>query len=219
MQLVRVAPTAALFLLLAGAFGATAASAATLSVTVQLSDGTPLSGVVVTVKSVSRNVPAEPLAHAIMDQVNEAFSPEILVVPVGTIVSFPNSDSVSHQVYSFSPAKRFQLPLYRGRPYPPEHFDTPGIVTVGCNIHDSMVGYIYVTDAGYYGQITTASGWSRELPAGNYEVSIWHPRLRDPVSAMTRQVRFMNDDVHVAFKLANGPRPAPLQGKAKKWDY
>ena len=219
MQSVRVTLTAALCLLFAAAFGCSATIAATLSVTIQQSDGTPLSGAVVTVKSLSRNVPAEPLAHAIMDQVNEAFSPEILVVPVGSIVSFPNSDSISHQVYSFSPAKRFQLPLYRGRPYPPEHFDTPGIVTVGCNIHDSMVGYVYVTDASHYGQITTASGWSRELPAGNYEVSIWHPRLRDPVSAMTRQVRLINDDMTVAFKLASNARPAPLQSKAKKWDY
>ena len=97
MQSVRVTLTAALCLLFAAAFGCSATIAATLSVTIQQSDGTPLSGAVVTVKSLSRNVPAEPLAHAIMDQVNEAFAPEILVVPVGSIVSFPNSDSISHQ--------------------------------------------------------------------------------------------------------------------------
>ena len=72
-------------------------------------------------------------------------------VGVGTRVEFPNNDSVSHQVYSFSPAKRFQLPLYKGEIHPPVTFDQPGLVVLGCNIHDSMVGYIYVTDAPYFG--------------------------------------------------------------------
>src|SRR5882757_8652807 len=86
-------------------------------------------------------------APAILDQINKEFVPEVLVVRVGTSVLFPNSDSVAHQVYSFSPAKKFALPLYRGRPYPPVVFDKAGTVTLGCNIHDQMVGYIVVSEA------------------------------------------------------------------------
>ena len=83
--------------------------------------------------------------HAIMDQVNLAFVPDVLVIPVHSTVQFPNSDAISHQVYSFSSARQFQLPLYRGKPYPPVTFDQPGVVTLGCNIHDNMLAYIVVT--------------------------------------------------------------------------
>ncbi|TYK65908.1 methylamine utilization protein [Colwellia echini] len=82
----------------------------------------------------------------VMDQVNKEFSPEVLIVPVNNLVSFPNSDDIRHHVYSFSPAKTFELKLYAGKPKSPIAFDNTGVVVMGCNIHDSMVGYIYVTD-------------------------------------------------------------------------
>ena len=65
-----------------------------------------------------------------MDQVNRAFDPDLLVIPLNSTVTFANSDTVSHQIYSFSPPKRFQLPLYRGKPYPPTRFDQAGLVTL-----------------------------------------------------------------------------------------
>ena len=99
-------------------------------------DGHALPGAVVTVQPLDGPVHHAAPLHAVIDQVNRAFAPDLLVIPVGSTVAFPNSDSVSHQIYSFSPTKRFQLPLYRGKPYPPVHFDQPGVVTLGCNIHD-----------------------------------------------------------------------------------
>ena len=132
-----------------GCLGLTGGSwGATLTVTVLLPDGHPLGGVIVTARpSASPAHPAAPVAAA-MDQVDRAFAPDLLVIPVGSTVAFPNSDSVSHQIYSFSPAKRFQLPLYRGKPYPPVVFDQPGLVTLGCNIHDEMLAYVVVTEIG-----------------------------------------------------------------------
>ena len=106
-----------------------------------------------------------------MDQVDRAFAPDLLVIPVGSTVEFPNSDSVSHQIYSFSPAKRFQLPLYRGKPYPPVHFDQAGVVTLGCNIHDEMLAYVLVTDAPYFGRTEAGGTWSVEVPRGHYRVA------------------------------------------------
>ncbi len=99
--------------------------AATLTVTVQLPDGHPLPGAVVTLHQ--DGVPTHPVApvHAAMDQVDRAFAPDLLVIPVDSTVEFPNSDSVSHQIYSFSAAKRFQLPLYRGKPYRPSFSGSP----------------------------------------------------------------------------------------------
>ncbi|WP_128724838.1 methylamine utilization protein [Pseudoalteromonas phenolica] len=82
----------------------------------------------------------------VMDQVEKAFLPHVLVVPKGAKVSFPNSDDIRHHVYSFSKAKTFELKLYHGEPKAPLEFSESGIVVLGCNIHDAMVGYIYVYD-------------------------------------------------------------------------
>ena len=91
-------------------------------------------------------------APAVMDQVARRFVPYILVIQTGTPVAFPNSDTVAHQVYSFSAPKRFQLALYRGHAYPPLVFDKPGLVVLGCNIHDDMLAYIYVTPSPHFGK-------------------------------------------------------------------
>lgn len=81
----------------------------------------------------------------IMDQINKQFAPHVLIVPENSLVSFPNSDDIRHHVYSFSSAKKFELKLYAGKPKSPLRFDKRGLVVMGCNIHDSMVGYIYVS--------------------------------------------------------------------------
>src|SRR5215471_19328631 len=98
---------------LCGLFLAARAPAATLMVNVHAPDGRALPGAVVTVRSLDGTGRHAAPLHAVMDQVNRSFAPDLLVIPVGSTVEFPNSDSVSHQIYSFSPAKRFQLPLYR----------------------------------------------------------------------------------------------------------
>src|ERR1700740_82710 len=152
---------------------------ATLVVSVQTPEGHSLPGAVVTVRPLEGPPRHATAVHAVIDQMNRSFAPELLVIPVGSTVEFPNSDSVSHQIYSFSAPKRFQLPLYRGKPYPPVHFDQAGIVTLGCNIHDDMLAYLVVTDAPWFGRTDTAGAWSTELPRGHYRVAIWHPRLRE----------------------------------------
>src|SRR6266481_7499491 len=115
--------------------------AATLVIHVQTPDGHALSGAVVTARPLDGQAKRPAPVHAVMDQVDRAFAPDLLVIPVGSTVEFPNSDSVSHQIYSFSQPKRFKLPLYRGKPYPPVPFDQAGVVTLGCNIHDDMVAF------------------------------------------------------------------------------
>ena len=94
---------------------------------------------------------------AVIDQVDKEFTPKVNAILVGTPVIFPNHDNVRHHVYSFSPAKRFELPLYAGVPAQPVVFDTPGVVVLGCNIHDWMVGYIYVSESPYFAK-TRADG-------------------------------------------------------------
>jgi plastocyanin len=161
-------------------------------------------------------------AVAVMDQRNRAFSPRILVVRVGTSVEFPNNDTVSHQVYSFSPAKKFQLPLYKGQLHPPVTFDRSGLVVLGCNIHDQMIGYIYVTDAPFFGK-TDPDGTLRVagLSPGEYRISVWSPFIADQASSLTRTVRVdaevpASSRVQLSDALRAQPEPRPQRAD---WEY
>jgi plastocyanin len=116
---------------------------------------------------------------AVMDQHDKEFVPYVLPIYLGARVSFPNRDNIRHHVYSFSPAKKFELPLYMGTPASPVAFDKPGVVALGCNIHDWMLAYIYVLTTPHFAK-TGADGKARldGLSPGNYEARVWHPRLR-----------------------------------------
>jgi plastocyanin len=188
-----------------------AAVAATLVIHVQTSDGRVLPGAVVTARPLDAAAPRVAPVRVVMDQMNRTFAPDLLVIPVGSTVEFPNSDSVRHQIYSFSPAKRFQLPLNRGKPYPPVRFDQPGVVTLGCNIHDWMLAYLLVTDAPYFGRTDTSGGWSAELPRGRYRVTLWHPRLRESESNLERELTIGDGDrAELTVRLVHSLQPAPL---------
>ncbi|MFC3034429.1 methylamine utilization protein [Pseudoalteromonas fenneropenaei] len=135
--------------------------------------GAPLAGVVV--ELVGDTTPA-PAVNAIMDQVNQQFQPHVLVITAGQAVSFPNSDDIRHHVYSFSKTKPFELRLYHGTPGAPLTFPTAGVVVLGCNIHDSMVGYIYVAAS----SATYVSNERGEisLPSltDTQQLRLWHPQ-------------------------------------------
>jgi plastocyanin len=193
-------------------------TAATIGITVQTLDGHALSGAVVTVHAVGASDRPSVPVQAVMDQIDRTFQPDLLVIPVGSTVEFPNSDAVSHQIYSFSAAKRFQLPLYRGKPYPPVHFDQVGLVTLGCNIHDSMLAYVIVTDAPFFGRTDNSGAWSAEVPRGTYRVTVWHPRMR-PGEEMEREMMIGEGD-RAAFTLRLGKplEPAPLTTMHHSWD-
>lgn len=111
-----------------------------------------------------------------MDQRNLQFAPFVLITPVGASVSFPNRDAVRHHVYSFSPAKTFELKLYGRDETRKVVFDKVGVVALGCNIHDGMVAFIKVVDTPFAAK-TDAQGQAvlRGLPAGRVKVRIWHP--------------------------------------------
>jgi plastocyanin len=196
-----------------------AAAAGTLEVRALQRDGKPLVGAVITAAAVSPALPPAAPVKAIMDQVNLAFAPDVLVLPVKSSVQFPNSDVVRHQVYSFSSAHRFQLPLYRGKPYPPIVFDQPGVITLGCSIHDNMLAYIIVTDAPYFGRTDAAGSWTAPAMAnGRYRVRVWHPLASE--SADVEQVIEVGSDKDVLeIRLSRGLRPAPLKGRPHSWDY
>jgi plastocyanin len=119
--------------------------------------------------------PAPSHETAIIDQVNKTFVPRVSVVRAGTAITFPNSDNIRHQVYSFSDAKKFTLKLYARAPRTAVVFDQTGLVILGCNIHDSMVGYVGVVDSPYFAKLTDSGSATVNLPAGRYRLRAWHP--------------------------------------------
>jgi plastocyanin len=150
--------------------------------------GQPLADVVVSLAAPGAAAAPRP-AQSVMDQQNKEFVPRVLPVLVGSPVTFPNRDNIRHHVYSFSSPKRFELPLYIGTPAAPVVFDKPGPVVLGCNIHDWMVGYIYVLATPYFAK-TSEDGRARvaELPPGTYEARVWHPRMRSEPDKTSKPV-------------------------------
>jgi plastocyanin len=154
------------------------------NVQVQVVDaaGKPLPFAAVFLESPDARRQVKPLQNAEIAQINKQFDPHVLVIPVGTWVQFPNLDTVRHHVYSFSPAKTFDLKLYSGTAANPVMFDKPGIAVLGCNIHDNMIAWVVAVDSPYYGR-TSKSGIASmvNVPAGRYRLRVWHPNM--PVGA------------------------------------
>jgi hypothetical protein len=98
------------------------------------------------------------------------------VVQTGTPVQFPNHDTVRHHVYSFSPAKTFEIKLYVGTPAQPVVFDKPGTAVLGCNIHDQMVAWVHVVDTPWFALTRQGAARIEDAPAGTYQLQVWHPR-------------------------------------------
>jgi plastocyanin len=145
---------------------------------------------------------------AAIAQEDREFVPYVTVLQAGTTVTFPNRDPIQHHVYSFSPAKSFEIKLYSGKSPSEILFDKPGVVTLGCNIHDWMIGYVLVVSTPYFAK-TDATGIARlrDVPAGNYEIHAWHPQQRaaSPSRAFALEA---GSAAAVAFEIDVVPRKA-----------
>jgi len=158
-------------------FGAGPAFASEVVASVRDDSDAPVAeAVVVAVPEVPVKLPA-PRLESIVQETKE-FKPFVKAVLIGTPIEFPNRDDVLHHVYSFSPARSFELKAYSGTPPVPIVFDRPGPVAIGCNIHDWMLAYVYVSESPYFA-MTGADGHARlaDLPPGKYSVRVWHARM------------------------------------------
>lgn len=121
-------------------------------------------------------VPREPV---ILDQVNLTFVPHVLPVLVGTTVAFPNSDEVRHNVFSPSPAKRFNLGTYSKGVTRPVTFDKPGEVVLLCNVHAEMSAYVIVVETPYSAVTAKDGSYTiKGVPPGKYVLRTWHEKLK-----------------------------------------
>jgi plastocyanin len=191
-----------------------------LDAAVRDQQGQPVEDAVVSVTPEASTVtlPAKPGRESV-DQINREFVPSVKPVVVGTPVYFPNKDDIRHHVYSFSPAKRFELPLYVGTPAEPVVFDRAGVVTIGCNIHDWMIGHIYVAETPHFGR-TGPAGKVRldNLAAGRYLARVWHPRMEAPEESTIRSLGIdRSGSVSAVWELRLKPelrpRRAPVPGQ------
>lgn len=164
--------------LLLSALPGLAVHAASVEIRAQGSDGKPLADTVVFLESRDAKAAAKPVAGAEIGQAERRFVQRVTVVTAGSEVRFPNRDKVRHHVYSFSPAKTFELKLYTGTPANPVLFDKPGIAVLGCNIHDRMVAWVVVVETPHFG-LADAQGVVRleNVPPGSYRLRSWHPGL------------------------------------------
>jgi len=158
-------------------------------------------------------------ARAVMDQIDKTFVPGVLPIAVGTQVDFPNRDQIRHHVYSFSRAKRFELPLYKGEEAPPVLFDKPGVVKIGCNIHDWMSAIILVLPNAHYA-VTDADGRFRlaGIEPGTHAVAAWHAQSREKTGDLMQRVQVGAGDVELEFKLSLAPARARPATRGARWE-
>ena len=181
--------------------------AADVTVTIRDSSGHPVADAVV-VADVAGHGAAAP-EQVVISQHDMMFMPFVTVVPVGSTVTFTNLDPFRHHVYSFSPAKRFEIKLFAQSERRSVQFDKAGLVAVGCNIHDQMQAFIQVVDTPFAHK-TDASGrvTLRGLPAGAFRLHVWHPYLRAPANELVVAVAAGTATLPVSVRLR---RPAPIQ--------
>ena len=198
--------TARLLVLLAFALASSASFAGTLTVRVVDYRQQPVPDVAVFIDS--QGVPGAP-ADAVMDQRNKRFVPHLLVVERGALVSFPNSDVIAHHVYSFSRPNDFELPLYKGTPNEPVRFEHEGVVILGCNIHDNMLGYILVVGTDKFGKTDERGVVEIPIEDGRVasQVSAWSPRFRDGSEPLVQAIP-RGDAPAVTFVLQKSLRPS-----------
>lgn len=190
-------------------------------ISVQINDaaGQPVIDAVVYANQVSGIAPIKPKREVSVEQINKEFVPLVSVVQTGTLVNFPNRDKVRHHVYSFSPAKTFEIKLYSGVPGKPIQFDKPGEVVLGCNIHDTMIAYLLVVDTPIFAK-TDKRGTAilESLSAGEYEVRVWYPGTAVTSAPAPQKVKLSANELATltfAFNLKPQSLAAPKPSTGK----
>ena len=189
---------------------ATPAMAGDLSVTIKDAAGQPVTDAVVTLHpAASDRGPSKFPWPYTMTQQDIAFHPFVLIVPVGATVSFPNKDKVRHHVYSFSPAKRFQLKLYGEDETRTIVFDKAGVVALGCNIHDRMMAFIDVVDTPWAAKSVAGKAVIVDAPAGAAVLTIWHPFLKGAAAPISKTIVLSARGGEETVTLDLRPPPTP----------
>ncbi len=192
LKISSISSTCALIL----SFLASNISAGTLEARVSENDkGQLINAVVYAIPSAGLTETEKNIGSGVINQIDKEFVPGISVYQTGVTVEFPNHDNIRHHVYSFSTAKTFEIPLYKGVPTEPVKFDQPGVITLGCNIHDWMSAHVFITDTPYFG-LSDSEGnvVLNDLPSGTYDVYVWHPKQSVATENTAQQIVLQDSD-------------------------
>jgi len=193
--------------------------AAAITATVTDEAGKPLPDAVVSVTATGdvRIIPSTQLAAAEIDQRDETFVPSVVVIQPGGSVTFRNSDRTRHHIYSFSPIRQFEFVQKPDDLSPSVSFEVPGVAAIGCNIHDFMIAYVYVTDAPR-AAVTDSRGRVEitDLPAGRFTATVWHPRLRTKAAPPSQSVTLESSSTMLAITISVLP---PRRARDPKSPY
>ncbi len=156
---------------------ALSASAAEFSCRLTSTKGEAVPEAVVSLVPLDAAAPAVPAtAEVEIVQQGQEFSAYVTVVQAGTKIVFPNHDTVQHHIYSLSKPKKFELPLYNPGKAESIVIETPGLVTVGCNIHDWMITHLVVVPTPWFAKSGAQGLVKISAPTGRYRLELWHPR-------------------------------------------
>ncbi len=190
------------------------AGAAVFTAEITDQNGKPAANSVISLMPEARaNMPAASTRLAMektIDQNHETFIPLVTILPKGGRIIFSNADTTTHQVYSFSPIKRFELTVSRDQKSAPVVFDTAGVAALGCNIHDNMIAYAYVADSPWTA-LTGADGKAQiaDVPPGQYEVTVWNPRLPPGREQPSSKVTVTGETAKLTTSIRVLPPPMP----------
>jgi len=125
-------------------------------------------------KDQEKLAPKSPVTET-LNQQGARFEPDLIVVPVGSTVQFPNSDPIFHNVFSLSKAQAFDLGYYPQGQSRSVKFNNPGVVQVYCHIHANMYAAIVVTASPWFQKPSADGSFSfSNVPAGRYRLTAWH---------------------------------------------
>ncbi len=198
----------------------TVANAADVAGKVIDDQGNGIAQAVVFVQNPPQQSASKAPRKATLDQVDKQFVPRLLPIAIGTEIQFPNHDQIHHHVYSFSRIKSFDLPLYKGEATPAVTFDQPGVITVGCNIHDWMSATILVTPSQYFA-VTDANGRFSltGLPPGSFSLVAWHERSKAKLADTAQQIQAEGQPPELTFTLTLKPAPAARPANSGQRGY
>lgn len=170
--------------------------------------GAPVADVVVSLVPLdSVTKPAPPMTPVEIVQKGQEFSPYVTAIFAGTRVIFPNLDTVQHTIYSSSKPKEFEFVLYDPGKSESLAFEKPGLIAIGCNIHDWMLSFVLVLDTPWFAKTpATGEAMVANVPPGRYRAEVWHPRLSKAVTKIVTVSDGMAAPVSFALALGRDPK-------------
>lgn len=193
-----------------------------ISVDVKLENekGLPVGNIVVYLLPVD-SAPPLPTVNSsiIIKQQNKAFQPQISVMRKGSDIQFINNDDITHQIYSPIGDNKFSFKIRSGEHYNQKQLSALGEVTMGCNIHDWMSGYLLVVDTPYF-NITNETGLVNfdVTHQGKYELILWHPLFANRTHNIS-SIQNIAQDTKIVLNVNNKNIKLPIQKPTDNFDF